>query len=229
MGKKSSFFGKSTGNEVAQSTGGGVVSHIVQGKAYFTSYSMDVTVEGEEAPRHLDMMTHNHMAQSPPNAAMGTNLAMMDVAMMPAASPAPANRKEDEDTVEVFVDQAKGQAARGMDSVQLVSADGAYDKTLPLSAATPKGGLLSLKFEKVLPGKFYSLYWSLAGVKTPFWENVAFAAIRVHEPGAERARDDEDEDEDEDEDAKSASEDGEAEDADHPDEWFEDRPFGKKK
>jgi Domain of unknown function (DUF4150) len=63
IGKKSSFFAKSTGNEVAQSTGGGVVSHVVQGKAYFQSYSMDVLIEGEEAVRHADLMTHNHAAQ----------------------------------------------------------------------------------------------------------------------------------------------------------------------
>jgi Domain of unknown function (DUF4150) len=63
MGKKSSFFAKSTGNEVAQSTGGGVISHVVQGKAYFQSYSMDVLIEGEETVRHLDLLTHNHAAQ----------------------------------------------------------------------------------------------------------------------------------------------------------------------
>jgi hypothetical protein len=43
VGKQSSFFAQSTGNESAQSTGGGVVSHVVQGKAYFVSYSVDVT------------------------------------------------------------------------------------------------------------------------------------------------------------------------------------------
>ena len=63
LGKKSSFIKKSTGNEVAQSTGGGVVSHVVQGKAYFQSYSMDVMIEGEEAVRHADLVTQNHAAQ----------------------------------------------------------------------------------------------------------------------------------------------------------------------
>jgi hypothetical protein len=63
MGKKSSFFKKSTGNEVAQSTGGGVVSHVVQGKAYFQSYSMDVMIEDEKTVRHADLLTHNHAAQ----------------------------------------------------------------------------------------------------------------------------------------------------------------------
>ena len=33
-----SFIGKSTGNEVASSTGGDVITHVVQGKAYFQTF-----------------------------------------------------------------------------------------------------------------------------------------------------------------------------------------------
>jgi hypothetical protein len=62
-GKRSSYLAKSTGNEVAQSTGGGVVSHTVQGKAYFQTFSTNVFIEGEPAVRHLDVLTHNHLAQ----------------------------------------------------------------------------------------------------------------------------------------------------------------------
>jgi hypothetical protein len=235
MGKKTSFFAKSTGNEVAQSTGGGVVSHVVQGKAYFTSYSLDVTVEGEEAPRHLDMMTHNHLAQSPPNAAMGTYLAMMDA--MPPAKEAPPERAEDDQTVEVFVDHRDNQPGGAMDSIQLVSDDGAYDKTLPLSAASPKGGLLSLKFEKVLPGKRYALNWQVGGEKVPFWENVPFSQIQVHTPGAERRSPPADED------AAPVAADGSGQNGDaaasmsdlddaiakHPDDWYEPTAFGRRK
>jgi hypothetical protein len=187
MGKKSSFFAKSTGNEVAQSTGGGVVSHVVQGKAYFTSFSFDVTVEGEEVPRHLDMMTQNHLAQTPPNAAVGTYLAVMDAGALPPADPEPEERKEDDHTVEVFIDQVDGKPAGGIDSVLLVSADETYKTELPLTAAAPKGGLLSLKFEKVLPHKFYSMYWIVAGERLPFFEDVPFSRIREHAPGTERA------------------------------------------
>jgi hypothetical protein len=43
-----------------------------------------------------------------------------------------------------------GKPAGGIDSVLLVSSDEAYKTELPLTAAAPKGGLLSLKFEKVL-------------------------------------------------------------------------------
>jgi hypothetical protein len=66
MARKSSFIGKSTGSEAAQSTGGGVVTAVVQGKAYFESYSMDVLVEGADVPRHMDMLTHNHASHLEP-------------------------------------------------------------------------------------------------------------------------------------------------------------------
>jgi hypothetical protein len=63
MLKDSSSFKKSTGDEAAtKSLGMGVVTHQITGKVYFTSWSMDVKIEGENAVRHLDMMTHNHMS-----------------------------------------------------------------------------------------------------------------------------------------------------------------------
>ena len=222
MGKKSSFIAKSTGNEAAQSTGGGVVSHVVQGKAYFTSYSMDVTVEGEEAPRHLDMLTHNHAAQSPPNAAMGTFLAMMNPAVMPPADDQKPERKDDQRTVEFFVDQVDGKAPEGIDSMTLTSDDKAYDQTVSVSSAPLKSGLFSLKFEKVLPGKFYSLYWTVGGEKMPLFENVPFSQILAHTPGAEDPEEPEDEEEDEDED-----EDEDEEDEDESEDGGEDEDEGE--
>lgn len=61
MLKDSSSFKKSTGDEAAtKAQGMNVVTHQIQGKVYFTSWSMDVKIEGENAVRHLDMMTHNH-------------------------------------------------------------------------------------------------------------------------------------------------------------------------
>ncbi len=67
MGKKSSYFGLSTGNEVSRPTGGGVVTHGVQGRAYFASGSFNVLVEGEPAVRHLDLLTFNHTGPAPGN------------------------------------------------------------------------------------------------------------------------------------------------------------------
>src|SRR5205814_8230650 len=37
-----------------------VIASVIQGKCYYTAWSMDVKIEGENAVRHLDMMTHNH-------------------------------------------------------------------------------------------------------------------------------------------------------------------------
>jgi hypothetical protein len=60
MLKNKSTFKTSTGNEAAtKSLGMGVVTHQIQGKAAFLAWSMDVKFEGENVPRHLDIMGHN--------------------------------------------------------------------------------------------------------------------------------------------------------------------------
>src|SRR5687767_4830869 len=41
---ETSYIARSTGNEIARATGGGVVTGTTQGKAYFVSHSMDVLV-----------------------------------------------------------------------------------------------------------------------------------------------------------------------------------------
>ena len=70
QGTRNSFFEESTGNEVAQATGGGVMTGVVQGQAKFGfGYSRNVIVEGEPAVRHLNPLTHNHagpVANTPP-------------------------------------------------------------------------------------------------------------------------------------------------------------------
>jgi hypothetical protein len=66
MLKNKSYFKKSTGDEAAtKSFGMNVLSHQIQGKVYFASWSMDVKIEGENAVRHMDLTTHNH-ASNPP-------------------------------------------------------------------------------------------------------------------------------------------------------------------
>ena len=59
-----SYFSASSGDEAG--TGGGVISGRFRGKASFSNYSFDVSVEGEPVPRAFDPMVHNH--GSPPNA-----------------------------------------------------------------------------------------------------------------------------------------------------------------
>jgi uncharacterized Zn-binding protein involved in type VI secretion len=66
-GNRDSYFATSTGNEVAASTGGGVTSHAVKGKAYFRSWSRDVLIEGKCAVREGDRTSQNHENESPGN------------------------------------------------------------------------------------------------------------------------------------------------------------------
>lgn len=65
MLKDKSCFKKSTGDEAGSAPKKGVVTSQIQGKAYFTAWSMDVKFEGENVVRHMDMTTHNHASQGP--------------------------------------------------------------------------------------------------------------------------------------------------------------------
>lgn len=38
----------------------GVATKTIKGKAYFTTWSQDVKIEGLNVCRHLDTMSHNH-------------------------------------------------------------------------------------------------------------------------------------------------------------------------
>ena len=59
--KNSSTYKKSNGDEAAtKSFGMGVMSHQISNTTYFSSWSMDVKFEGENAARQLDMTTHNN-------------------------------------------------------------------------------------------------------------------------------------------------------------------------
>lgn len=58
--KNKSYFKTSVGNEAGCATKKGIVTSKTKGKVYFTAWSMDVKVEGENVVRHLDLTTHNH-------------------------------------------------------------------------------------------------------------------------------------------------------------------------
>jgi hypothetical protein len=68
---RDSYIATSTGNEVSKSTGGGIITHQHKGAAYFQTFSMNVFIEGKPAVRHLDLLTHNHMAKMPGNTRHG--------------------------------------------------------------------------------------------------------------------------------------------------------------
>ena len=58
--KDKSYFSTSTGDEPATfAFPKGTSTGALKGKAYFSSWSMDVKVEGENVARHRDTITHN--------------------------------------------------------------------------------------------------------------------------------------------------------------------------
>jgi hypothetical protein len=63
MLKNKSYFKTSTGDEAGCAPKKGVATSKIKGKAYFTSWSMDVKFEGENVVRHFDLTTHNHASQ----------------------------------------------------------------------------------------------------------------------------------------------------------------------
>ena len=64
MLKNKSFFKKSMGDEAGCAPKKGVMTSKNMGKVYFTMWSMDVKIEGENVVRNLDMTTHNHGSNS---------------------------------------------------------------------------------------------------------------------------------------------------------------------
>jgi hypothetical protein len=69
MLKNKSHFKKSTGDEAGCAPKKGIITSKNTGKVYFTVWSMDVKVEGENVVRHMDLTTHNHASlpgNSPP-------------------------------------------------------------------------------------------------------------------------------------------------------------------
>jgi hypothetical protein len=67
MLKNKSCFKKSMGDEAGSAPKKGVVTSKNMGKVYFTMWSMDVKIEGENVVRMLDLTTHNHMGKMPGN------------------------------------------------------------------------------------------------------------------------------------------------------------------
>src|ERR1019366_8841901 len=134
-----SFIAQSTGNEVAQATGGGVVTHMVKGAAYFQTFSMDVFIEGQPAVRHMDLLTHNHMAKMPGN----TPPAPWMSTMMAGPGPAPKNVEKDanegKEWMEIALKDPEGKPIAGA----------RYKVTTPkgkvLGGATPPSGKVKIK------------------------------------------------------------------------------------
>jgi Domain of unknown function (DUF4150) len=138
MGKKSSNFKMSSGNEASRPTGGGVVTTGVQGKGYFASFAMNVMIEGEPAVRHLDLVTHNHMGPQPPNTPPMPWLSTMTV---PAPPPDTSVKDEDKGSswVEFALTDQDGKPQVGV-KYQLQLPDGSTVK-----GATPSSGAITVR------------------------------------------------------------------------------------
>jgi hypothetical protein len=65
MLKNKSYFKKSMGDEAGCAPKKGVITSKNMGKVYFTKWSMDVKVEGENVVRMMDLTTHNHASMGP--------------------------------------------------------------------------------------------------------------------------------------------------------------------
>jgi hypothetical protein len=74
--KNSSTYKDSQGDEAAtKSLGMGVVTHTIQGMLKHSAWSFNVKIEGENAIRHMDLTTHNHINN--PNIAITLNKAQL--------------------------------------------------------------------------------------------------------------------------------------------------------
>lgn len=83
MLKNKSYFKKSMGDEAGCAPKKGVITSKNMGKVYFTKWSMDVKVEGENVVRMGDLTTHNH-GSSPGN---GPPWLYADEVVAPAGDP----------------------------------------------------------------------------------------------------------------------------------------------
>lgn len=151
MGKKSSFIMKSTGDEASQTTGGGVVTHIFQGKAYFGLYSMNVLVEGEEAVRHLDLITHNHMGPKPGNTPPMPWLSTMSIDVPTPPRSASKDKRKGKETIEISLVDQDGLAMGGA-RYEVTLPDGEVVRgRLPASGEVKIGGIPKGKCQIELP------------------------------------------------------------------------------
>jgi hypothetical protein len=93
MLKNKSYFKKSMGDEAGCAPKKGVITSKNMGKVYFTKWSMDVKVEGENVVRMMDLTTHNH-ASVPGNTATWPYI---DEAEFPKGGPCSKEKKAEEE------------------------------------------------------------------------------------------------------------------------------------
>lgn len=171
MANQSSYIGRSQGNAIARSTGGGVVSHAVEGQAHFLSGSPNVMVEGKPAVFHSSLLTHNHLAKSPGNTAPGCWLDSVDAGGVRAAAAA-STRKTEPQTVEVYIDAPEVGDDVVDQTWELASTDGKWKLSVSTKSAGKEGTRRVVRFEKVPPGKQYSLWQVMGSLRVPVFQHV---------------------------------------------------------
>jgi hypothetical protein len=125
--KNASNYKSSKGDEAATRTlGMGVVTHTIQGKMKHAAWSMDVKIEGQNAIRHMDLTTHNHINN--PNIALVLNKAKQNTPLTKNLNCEELKKKTEEQT-----DKKSGDLRPS-----------AHDKENGMTATTasyrPKGG-----------------------------------------------------------------------------------------
>jgi hypothetical protein len=143
VGTMKSYIKKSTGNAVSRPTGGGILSHAVEGAAYPVMGSMDVFIEGEPALMILGLWTGNHQpgAKMPGNTPPAPLLGEISV---PAVAPQTASK----DMSRGKKDQKSWVKFEVMDKAGLPVAWVKYSAKLPdgriAEGRTPAGGIVEL-------------------------------------------------------------------------------------
>jgi hypothetical protein len=98
VGNMNSYIKQSIGNAVSRPTGGGVITHAVEGAAYPLMGSFDVFIESSPALKVFDLWTANHMpgAKMPPNTPPTPLMGAMSVpSIVPKVSEIEANEGKD--------------------------------------------------------------------------------------------------------------------------------------
>lgn len=94
MKRDSSNFKKCAGDDAAQTAKKGMISSELTGKVFFTSWSMDVKIEGKNVVRHLDTTTSNH---SSPNANDAVPWPYVDSSTLASDHPCKKEKKKEEE------------------------------------------------------------------------------------------------------------------------------------
>jgi hypothetical protein len=134
-----SCIAKSTGNEVARSTGGGIITHQVQGRAYFQTYSRNVFIEGKPAVRHMDLVTHNHLTKIPGNTPPTPWMSAMTAGPGPVPKEVERDANEGKEWIEIGLTDANGNAVAGV-RYRLTSPAGKI-----LEGVTPRSGKVKIR------------------------------------------------------------------------------------